>query len=109
MGDPVPISELAENMIRLAGLSVRNDAHPNGGIEIVTVGKRPSEKLFEELFYDEALTVRTAHPKIMKTSSVHYAGLQDDLARLHAALDADDEVEARRILFAVINDEGPAA
>ena len=109
MGDPVPISELAENMIRLAGLSVRSDANPDGDIEIVAVGKRPGEKLFEELFYDEALAERTAHPKIMKTNSVHYAGLQSDLARLRAALDAEDEVEARRILFAVINDEEPVA
>src|SRR5690606_38447835 len=33
MGEPMLISELAENMIRLAGLSVRNEANPNGDIE----------------------------------------------------------------------------
>lgn len=43
----------------------------------------------------------------MKTNSGHCVGLQNDLAKLHSALDQDDEVEARRILFSVMNDEEP--
>jgi FlaA1/EpsC-like NDP-sugar epimerase len=44
MGDPVRIIELAHNMIRLAGLEPEVDI----GIEII--GRRPGEKLHEELF-----------------------------------------------------------
>jgi FlaA1/EpsC-like NDP-sugar epimerase len=44
MGDPVKIIDLARNMIRIAGLEPEVDI----GIEIV--GRRPGEKLHEELF-----------------------------------------------------------
>ena len=43
MGKPVKILELAENMIRLAGLEPYKD------IDICEVGLRPGEKLYEEL------------------------------------------------------------
>src|SRR5690606_20893829 len=49
MGQPMLISDLAENMIRLAGLSVRKESNPHGDIEIVVTGKRPGEKMYEEL------------------------------------------------------------
>jgi FlaA1/EpsC-like NDP-sugar epimerase len=44
MGEPVRIMELAHNMIRLAGLEPEVDI----GIEII--GRRPGEKIHEELF-----------------------------------------------------------
>jgi FlaA1/EpsC-like NDP-sugar epimerase len=52
MGEPVPIDDLAENMIRLAGLRVRNEANPKGDIAISIIGRRPGETTHEELFYD---------------------------------------------------------
>lgn len=47
MGEPVRIYDLAEKMIRLAGLI------PGQDIEIAITGLRPGEKLFEELLMDE--------------------------------------------------------
>jgi FlaA1/EpsC-like NDP-sugar epimerase len=44
MGDPVKIIELAANMIRLAGYE------PDAEISIEIVGRRPGEKIHEELF-----------------------------------------------------------
>jgi FlaA1/EpsC-like NDP-sugar epimerase len=44
MGDPVKIVELARNMIRLAGYE------PDVDIALETIGRRPGEKLHEELF-----------------------------------------------------------
>jgi FlaA1/EpsC-like NDP-sugar epimerase len=44
MGDPVRIVELARNMIRLAGLE------PDEDIAIEIIGRRPGEKIHEELF-----------------------------------------------------------
>jgi FlaA1/EpsC-like NDP-sugar epimerase len=44
MGEPVKILELARNMIRIAGLEPEVDV----GIELI--GRRPGEKLHEELF-----------------------------------------------------------
>lgn len=104
MGTPVRIQELAENMIRLAGFSVRDHQNPDGDIEIIIAGKRPGEKLFEELLYDEATALPTLHPKIMraKRSSMEDRDLPVALKKLKAAVDANDEVTARSILFEFI-------
>lgn len=47
MGKPVKIVDLAEQMIRLAGLEPGND------VSIKFTGLRPGEKLYEELFHDQ--------------------------------------------------------
>lgn len=105
MGEPMLISELAENMIRLAGLTVRGPDDPEGDIEIVTVGKRPGEKMFEELFYDPDSAITTRHPKIMRAKGGAAARqLEEPLAELERALRDQDERAARRILFAVISE-----
>ena len=64
MGEPVRIVSLAEDMIRLSGLSLGED------IEIEFTGTRPGEKLFEELRVDGEQNVGTSHSKIMVASSV---------------------------------------
>jgi FlaA1/EpsC-like NDP-sugar epimerase len=100
MGEPILISDLAENIIRLAGLSVRDEDHPDGDIEIVVTGKRPGEKLYEELFYNPANAGRTRHPKILRAAQNHRErGVADAVARLKCALVTANEADARRILF----------
>ncbi|MET1253605.1 polysaccharide biosynthesis protein [Aliikangiella maris] len=64
MGEQVKISELAERMIHLMGLSVKSSANPQGDIEIKYSGLRPGEKLYEELLIGENV-VGTSHSKIM--------------------------------------------
>ena len=103
MGEPMLISELAENMVRLAGLSVRDQANPQGDIEIVAVGKRPGEKMYEELFYNNATAERTKHPKILRAaSSLGDLRMDDKLAALRSALVDEDEARARSLLFDLI-------
>ena len=58
MGEPVRIVDLAEQMIRLAGL------RPGRDIEIEFVGLRPGEKLHEELFHADEPLMRTKSPAI---------------------------------------------
>ena len=105
MGEPVLIRDLAENMIRLAGLTTRSEDNPEGDIEIIEVGKRPGEKLYEELFYDAAGAVRTAQAKIYRLADGDGANtdILHLLEQLEAALADADEAECRRILFDVIN------
>ena len=67
MGEPVRIKSLAEQMVRLSGLTLRDAAHPEGDIEIVCTGLRPGEKLYEELLIDAA-SEPTAHPLIFRAS-----------------------------------------
>jgi FlaA1/EpsC-like NDP-sugar epimerase len=101
MGEPVRIADLAENMIRLAGLSVRSDANPTGDIALTETGIRPGEKLTEELFYDPARARPTRHPRILQAATVAPPpGLTEALADLEAALLREDEPEVRRLLFA---------
>jgi FlaA1/EpsC-like NDP-sugar epimerase len=49
MGEPVNITNLAETMIELAGLTCRTPENPEGDIEIKFVGLKDGEKLYEEL------------------------------------------------------------
>jgi len=65
MGEPVKILQLAQRMVALAGLTVRDDEHPQGDIAIQIVGLRPGEKLYEELLIGDNPTT-TSHPRIMK-------------------------------------------
>ena len=101
MGQPVRIRDLAENMIRLAGLSVRSAANPSGDIAIVETGARPGEKLTEELFFDPANAVRTSQPKILRAprSGRPTDDIVGALAALTDALEAEDVPELRRVLF----------
>ena len=104
MGEPILISDLAENMIRLAGMSVRNASNPNGDIEILVTGKRPGEKLYEELFYDAGAAEGTAHAKIMRAASGQPGvDIEAALRELSAALAQRNESQARNLLFDIVD------
>lgn len=64
MGSPIKISKLARSMVELSGLEVRDADNPDGDIDIVEVGLRPGEKLFEELLIG-ASPQHTRHERIM--------------------------------------------
>ena len=65
MGKPVRICDLARRMIHLMGLTVRDEDHPDGDIEISYTGLRPAEKLYEELLIGNNIT-GTQHPMILR-------------------------------------------
>jgi FlaA1/EpsC-like NDP-sugar epimerase len=94
MGEPLQILDLAQRMVALSGLTVRDAQHPGGDIEIVFTGLRPGEKLFEELLIGDN-PLPTAHPRILRAREEHRSW--DDLQSLLRAL-----LQAAR-------DEDPAA
>lgn len=102
MGEPVRIQDLAENMILLAGLSVKSEANPTGDIEIKYVGVREGEKLHEELFYDPAGASTTLHPKILRAAQLSNISLQklpDMLDRLRDGIADQNAKSVRSTLF----------
>jgi len=64
MGEPVRIVDLAEELIRLSGLTPYED------IDIVYTGLRPGEKLYEELLVDGEGIKPTSHEKIRVAEAV---------------------------------------
>lgn len=63
MGDPLLVSEIAQDLIEFSGL------RPGTDIQIETIGLRPGEKLHEELVGEGERLVATAHPKIFSVQS----------------------------------------
>ncbi len=100
MGEPVRIADLARNMIRLAGYSLRDATHPQHDIEIIYTGLRPGEKLFEELLIASSKALPTAHPKIMRADEpcMTQAALQSAVIRLREGVQVGDEAVVRSVL-----------
>jgi len=109
MGEPVRIHELARNMIQLSGLTVRDERHPDGDIEIKIVGLRPGEKLYEELLIGND-PKPTAHPRIMKATEPYrpWIELQQQLALLNDQIEVGDAAGARQILRDLVPEYAPS-
>ena len=107
MGEPVKILDLAHRMVQLAGLSVRDAAHPGGDIEIAITGLRPGEKLYEELLIGDN-PQSTLHQRIMKAHEdmLPWDVLQDHLSALRAAAVAEDEAQIRAVLAVCVQGFG---
>ena len=86
MGEPVKITYLAEQLIRLSG------KRPGEDIEIVYTGLRPGEKLYEELFHESEQLAGTSHPKILLSNSrsVDFDDLERTFVELAAGCEAGD-------------------
>ncbi len=91
MGQPVRIIDLARRMIKLSGLSLRDESNPGGDIAIEITGLRPGEKLYEELLIGDG-PMPTAHPRIMKAHEAFlpWTVLAPQLEALAAAAENDD-------------------
>jgi len=82
MGKPVKILDLAENMIRLSGL------RPYEDVDIVEVGLRPGEKLYEELLMRSEELDRTENKMIF---------IERDKGCSRAEMDAKLEILSRAV------------
>ena len=98
MGQPVKILDLAENMIKLSGL------HPYKDIDIVEVGLRPGEKLYEELLIKTESLDKTANNLIFieKDRPISREEVEEKLKLLKEVLDSSkNEVDSSKIKAAM--------
>ena len=94
MGQPVRIVDLAERMIRLSGYQVGVD------IPIEIVGRRPGEKIDEELCSPEEEVFSTSHPHIQRLVPIQ-TPTKELATRLHRLVEAchdRDAAEVRTLL-----------
>jgi FlaA1/EpsC-like NDP-sugar epimerase len=103
MGEPVRILDLAKQMVRLSGLSLRDAQHPQGDIEIVCTGLRPGEKLYEELLID-AESEPTIHPLIYRATerAIPPEQLWPQIEAMEAAIRRQDAPAALDLLAQLV-------
>ena len=94
MGEPVKITTLAENLIRIYGKV------PYTEVPIVFTGLRPGEKLFEELLMNEEGLISTANKKIFigKQIAIDSITFMEKLEVLRDAANRNDADETVALL-----------
>jgi FlaA1/EpsC-like NDP-sugar epimerase len=98
MGEPVKITYLAEQLIRLSGKV------PGKDIQIVYTGLRPGEKLFEELFHELEPYEQTEHEKIFLAHprQGNWENLSADLREAEIAVMRYDTKKLKQILLRLV-------
>ena len=101
MGEPVRIVDLAQNLIQLSGLSVKDENNLKGDIEITYTGLRPGEKLYEELLIGGDNVCKTEHSRIMTAEEYYlpFDQLSSVLVQLEQACKRGDYMSIREILL----------
>ena len=109
MGKPVRIEDLARRMVNLMGLTVRDEHHPEGDIEISYTGLRPAEKLYEELLIGNNVT-GTEHPMILRAieHSLPWERVQSLLEEILLAMSRFDCHRAQQLLGEGVEEYKPA-
>ena len=110
MGKPVKIKELAEKLIRLSGLKVKNEIYPEGDIEIKYTGLRAGEKLYEELLIGDNVS-ETENPLIMRAQEDMYnwVDLKIMLDNLSTSNNNSEQLKSREILKQLVSGFTPDA
>ena len=97
MGKPVKILDLAEKLIRQAGLV------PYVDIDIVETGLRPGEKLYEELLLDVTNQTKTENRRIYieKKEDIN-ENIENDVVKASNAFDMEETGDIKELLASLI-------
>ncbi|MDR8392372.1 polysaccharide biosynthesis protein [Aliifodinibius sp. S!AR15-10] len=99
MGEPVKILDMAKDLIRLHSLE------PDRDIPIEFTGRRPGEKLFEELLNAEEGVLETEHEEIFKavcSRKLTKEELDEKISQLFDLLGNESKESVRFILKAIV-------
>ena len=104
MGESVKIKDLIYRIVELSGLSIKDDEHPDGDIEIEIIGLRDGEKLYEELLLGEN-PQPTSHEKIKKAQDpfIPISELERHLTVLKSHLTNNNAANVKLILEDIIS------
>ena len=100
MGEQIKIHDLAKKLIHLSGRNyLEEDAQDGDGIQILEVGLRPGEKMYEELLISGS-EIKTDNPKIFKAneSYIQLDHLKPILEQMEECIRNYDNVKILRIL-----------
>jgi|TARA_B110000003_G_scaffold78994_1_gene80501 FlaA1/EpsC-like NDP-sugar epimerase len=100
MGEQIKIYDLAKKLIHLSGRNYfEEDAQVDDGIQILEVGLRPGEKMYEELLISGS-EIKTNNPKIFKAneSFIHLDLLRPILKKIEESIRNYDNDKILRVL-----------
>ena len=99
MGQSIKIRDLIDKMIKLSGLSIKDDKNLEGDIEIKITGLRPGEKLYEELLLGNN-PQKTYHEKIQKAQDpfIPFNKLKIDLDHLSNLIEENKVEKVKHML-----------
>ncbi|MBF0753110.1 polysaccharide biosynthesis protein [Jeotgalicoccus nanhaiensis] len=97
MGEPMKITDLAKNMIRLSGFT-------EDDIEINYIGLRPGEKLYEELLSEDEIHPEQVYEKIYR-GKVSETPLSDIEQHIQELLSAEENSVKEKILSFINKDK----
>ncbi len=103
MGESVQILDLAKAMIKLSGFTVKDNENPLGDIEIIEIGLRPGEKLYEELLIGDNPQA-TQHSRIFKAQEhfIPRAQIESNLRSLYDLLGAGNADRSIELLKSMV-------
>ena len=103
MGEPVEIKKIAQQMISLNGLTLKDESNPEGDIEIVISGLRPGEKLYEELLIDNN-SLPTNHPLIFraKENFIQHSLLMPLIEKLEQYCDKQELEKSFKLISEIV-------
>jgi FlaA1/EpsC-like NDP-sugar epimerase len=103
MGESIKIKDLIYRIVKLSGLTVKDENNKEGDIEIKIIGLRPGEKLYEELLLGDN-PQKTQHPKIQKAQDpfIPFNQLEIDLNSLKTLLDHNKVLEVKELLTKIV-------
>lgn len=103
MGESVKIKDLIYRIVKLSGLTVKDETNIDGDIEIKIIGLRPGEKLYEELLLGDN-PQKTQHPKIQKAQDpfIPFNQLEVDLNNLKTLLNHNKVFEVKELLAKIV-------
>ena len=104
MGESIKIKDLIDKIIKLSGLTIKNDKNLDGDIEIKVTGLRPGEKLYEELLLGDN-PQKTNHKRIKKAQDpfIPFNQLNIDLEILKILLNDNKVTEVKNMLGKLVS------